>query len=97
MATVKVNSRSPYYVVASGADGGKIENASVKIVQVTGTGDKDGPISEIYGTNIREGHIFMCSRDFEYQQFDLTPANYDEWRHEWYERLYAYYQKQAAA
>lgn len=52
MATVKVNSRSPYYVVASGADGGTIENASVKIVQVTGTGDKDGPISEIYGTNI---------------------------------------------
>ena len=38
MATVKVNSRSPYYVVASGADGGTIENASVKIVQVTGTG-----------------------------------------------------------
>jgi len=53
--------------------------------------------NEIYGTNIREGHIFMCSRDFEYQQFDLTPENYDEWRHEWYERLYAYYQKQAAA
>jgi len=52
MATVKVNSRSPYYVVASGADGGTIENASVKIVQVTNTGDKDGPISEIYGTNI---------------------------------------------
>jgi hypothetical protein len=52
MATIKVNSRSPYYVVASGADGGTIENASVKIVQVTGTGDKDGPISEIYGTNI---------------------------------------------
>jgi hypothetical protein len=52
MATVKVNSRSPYYVVASGADGGTIENASVKIVQVTDTGDKDGPISEIYATNI---------------------------------------------
>jgi len=52
MATVKVNSRSPYYVVASGADGGTIENASVKIVQVTGTGDKEGPISEVYGNNI---------------------------------------------
>jgi len=52
MATVKVNSRSPYYVVASGADGGTIENASVKIVQVTDTGDKDGPISEVYGNDI---------------------------------------------
>jgi len=47
--------------------------------------------NEIYGTNIREGHIFMCTRDLEYQQFDLTPENYPEWRHEWYERLHQYY------
>ena len=52
MATVKVNSRSPYYVVASGADGGTIENASVKIVKVTETGDEEGPVSGIYGTDI---------------------------------------------
>jgi hypothetical protein len=31
MATVKVNSRSPYYVTATGEEGGTIANASVSI------------------------------------------------------------------
>ena len=47
--------------------------------------------NEIYGTNIQEGHVFMCSRDFEYQQFDIWPEEYKHWKHEWYERLYLYY------
>jgi hypothetical protein len=54
--------------------------------------------NEIYGTNIREGHIFMCSRGDDgmilggetYQQFDVWPHEYDEWRNEWSERVYAY-------
>jgi len=49
--------------------------------------------NEIYGTNIREGHIFMCSRAGEYQQFDIWPDEYDEWRNEWYDRVYQYYEK----
>ena len=49
--------------------------------------------NEIYGTNIREGHIFMCSRAGEYQQFDIWPDEYDEWRNEWYNRVYTYYEK----
>ena len=49
--------------------------------------------NEIYGTNIREGHIFMCSRAGEYQQFDIWPDEYDEWRTEWYNRVYTYYEK----
>jgi len=49
--------------------------------------------NEIYGTNIREGHVFMCSRAGEYQQFDVWPHEYDEWRNEWYERVYQYYEK----
>ena len=49
--------------------------------------------NEIYGTNIREGHIFMCSRACEYQQFDLWPHEYDEWREEWYNRVYTYYEQ----
>lgn len=48
--------------------------------------------NEIYGTNIREGHVFMCSRDCEYQQFDIWPHEYDEWRDEWYNRVYQYYE-----
>lgn len=47
--------------------------------------------NEIYGTTINEGHIFMCSRNLEYQQFDIWPNEYNDWRHEWYERVYKYY------
>ena len=57
--------------------------------------------NEVYGTNIREGHIFMCSRGDDgmilggetYQQFDVWPHEYDEWRNEWYNRVYTYYEK----
>jgi len=51
--------------------------------------------NEVYGTNIREGHVFMCSRAGEYQQFDVWPNEYDEWRNEWYNRVYQYYEQQA--
>ena len=55
--------------------------------------------NENFGTNIRQGHIFMCSRGDDgmalggetYQQFDLWPHEYDEWKHEWYERVHQYY------
>jgi genome maintenance exonuclease 1 len=51
--------------------------------------------NEIYGTDIREGHVFMCSRAGEYQQFDIWPDEYDEWRTEWYNRVYQYYEQHA--
>ena len=35
--------------------------------------------NEVFGTNIREGHVFMCSRDLQYQQFDLWPSDFDAW------------------
>ena len=55
--------------------------------------------NENFGTNIRQGHIFMCSRGDDgmalggetYQQFDLWPHEYDEWKNEWYERVHQYY------
>ena len=43
MATVKVNSRSPYYVTALGSDGGTIENASLSI---------SGPEKGVTGSDI---------------------------------------------
>ena len=49
--------------------------------------------NEVHGTNIREGHIFMCSRAGEYQQFDLWPHEFDEWANEWWSRVYTYYEK----
>ena len=49
--------------------------------------------NEVHGTDIREGHIFMCSRAGEYQQFDLWPDEFDEWENEWWKRVYQYYEK----
>jgi len=49
--------------------------------------------NEVHGTNIREGHIFMCSRAGEYQQFDLWPDEFDEWEQEWWKRVYKYYEQ----
>jgi genome maintenance exonuclease 1 len=45
----------------------------------------------VYGTDIREGHIFMCSRDLQYQQFDLIPEEFEHWCNEWLKRVEDYY------
>ena len=49
--------------------------------------------NEVFGTNIREGHVFMCSRDLQYQQFDLWPDDFDQWEQKWWDRVYEYYDK----
>ena len=49
--------------------------------------------NEVHGTDIREGHIFMCSRALEYQQFDLWPDEFAEWEQEWWNRCHQYYEK----
>ena len=49
--------------------------------------------NEVHGTNIREGHVFMCSRAGEYQQFDIWPDEFDEWEQEWWKRVYQYYEQ----
>jgi genome maintenance exonuclease 1 len=51
--------------------------------------------NEVHGTDIREGHIFMCSRDLEYQQFDLWPDEFADWEQEWWKRVYQYYEENA--
>ena len=51
--------------------------------------------NEIYGTEIREGHVFMCSRAGEYQQFDIWPDEFADWENEWWERVYNYYENYA--
>ena len=51
--------------------------------------------NEVHGTNIREGHVFMCSRAGEYQQFDIWPDEFDDWAQEWWNRVYTYYEKHA--
>ena len=49
--------------------------------------------NEVHGTDIREGHVFMCSRAGEYQQFDIWPDEFDDWKEEWWSRVYTYYEK----
>lgn len=51
--------------------------------------------NEVHGTDIREGHVFMCSRAGEYQQFDIWPDEFDDWKDEWWKRVYEYYEKYA--
>lgn len=47
--------------------------------------------NEVYGTKIRKGVIFMCSRDLQYQQFELTAANYNKYQDMWYKKVEEYY------
>lgn len=56
--------------------------------------------NEVYGTSIREGHIFMVSRGDDnmkpggevYQQFDLLPEDYNKYQDMWYSRVEQYYE-----
>jgi genome maintenance exonuclease 1 len=47
----------------------------------------------VYGTDIREGHVFMCSRDLQYQQFDLWPEDFNMWQDRWLDKVEQYYKK----
>jgi phage tail-like protein len=47
--------------------------------------------NEVYGTNIRRGVVFMCSRDLQYQQFDLLPENFNMWQDRWLSKVEEYY------
>ncbi len=49
--------------------------------------------NETYGTDIKEGHVFMCARDLTYQQFDITPLNYSKYKDQWWRRVEEYYIK----
>jgi genome maintenance exonuclease 1 len=49
--------------------------------------------NEVYGTNIRRGVIFMCSRDLQYQQFDLNKDNFNKYEDMWLGKVEEYYTK----
>jgi hypothetical protein len=48
--------------------------------------------NEVYGTKINQGHIFMCSRDFTFQQFDIYPHEWSYWENKAWDRLEKFYQ-----
>jgi len=53
----------------------------------------------VYGSDIRQGHIFMCSRGNDpmkpggeiYQQFDLLPQDFNKWQDKWLSKVEEYY------
>jgi genome maintenance exonuclease 1 len=47
--------------------------------------------NEVYGTDIRKGVIFMCSRDFQYQEFTLEPKDFNKWQDAWLAKVEEYY------
>ena len=55
--------------------------------------------NEIYGTDMREGHIFMCSRGNDgmkpggevYQQFDLLPQDFNKYQDMWLNKVEEYH------
>lgn len=55
--------------------------------------------NEVYGTDIREGHIFMASRGDDtmkiggeiYQQFDLWPKDFNKYQDMWLSKIEEYY------
>ena len=47
--------------------------------------------NEVYGTDIKKGVIFMCSRDFQYQQFTLEANDFNKWQDAWLAKVEEYY------
>jgi genome maintenance exonuclease 1 len=47
--------------------------------------------NEVYKTDIRRGVIFMCSRDLQYQQFDLTKNTFNKYEDMWLKKVEEYY------
>jgi len=56
--------------------------------------------NEVHNTDIQHGHIFMCSQNLDYQQFDLSPdpdphfnRTFNDWADCWWSRVEEYYIK----
>jgi genome maintenance exonuclease 1 len=47
--------------------------------------------NEVYGTDIKRGIVFMCSRAFEYQQFEVTAADFNKYEDMWLSKVEEYY------
>lgn len=47
--------------------------------------------NEVYGTDIKTGVVFMCSRDFQYQQFEVTEETFPKYRDMWLDKVEEYY------
>jgi len=49
--------------------------------------------NELYGTNITQGVVAMCTRDCEFQLFEISGNEFEYWSTEWANRLAKFYDK----
>ena len=47
--------------------------------------------NDVYKTDILEVHVFMWSRDLQYQQFDLWPDDFNKYQDLWLNKVEEYY------
>ena len=47
--------------------------------------------NHMFGTNIRQGVVLMCSRACEYQEFVVEGAEWDKYEQMWWDRVAQYY------
>ena len=47
--------------------------------------------NEVYGTDIKTGVVFMCSRNLQYQQFEVTEETFPKYRDMWLDKVEEYY------
>lgn len=49
--------------------------------------------NKLYNTEINSGVILMCSQDYNYQEFELTPEEFAFWENEWWNRVTRFYKE----
>ena len=49
---------------------------------------------EVYGSQIRQGVIMVCTPDLYYQEFKIQDAELRSWKHKWLKRLDMYHELQ---
>jgi CRISPR/Cas system-associated exonuclease Cas4 (RecB family) len=47
--------------------------------------------NEVHGTDIKTGVVFMCSRDLQYQQFEVTEETFHKYKDMWLDKVEQYY------
>ena len=46
----------------------------------------------VYGSQIRQGVIIVCTTDLYYQEFKMQDSDLRHWKHEWLKRMNKYYE-----
>ena len=46
----------------------------------------------VYGSQIRQGVIMVCTPDLYYQEFKMQDSDLRHWKHEWLKRMNKYYE-----